>query len=104
MQPTKPVREFVFLGIALGTTGLTLLPFVLFRTAAFLPAGIGIQAGTFRSIYIGSLAITLTAALGAIICSAMRRDVWSALASFAPLAVLILFAYSLFGLALFDIR
>ena len=104
MQTTKPVRELVFLGLALGTTGLTFLPFVLFRAAAFLPVGIGIHAGTFKSIYTASLAVTFTAALGAFICSAMRQDVWSALAAFAPVAVLILFAYSLFGLALFDIR
>jgi hypothetical protein len=104
MQTTKPVREFVFLGLALGTTGFTLLPFVLFRAEAFLPVGVGIHAGTFKSIYTASLAITLIAALGALICSAMRRDIWSALVSFAPVAVLILFAYSLFGLALFDIR
>ena len=104
MQTTKPVREFVFLGIALGTTGFTLLPFVLFRAAAFLPVGIGIYAGTFKFIYIGGLAISLTAGLGALICSSMRLNVRSALVSFAPVAVLILFAYSLFGLALFDIR
>ncbi len=104
MQTTKSVREFVFLGLALGTTGFTLLPFVLFRAAAFLPVGIGIHAGTFKSIYTASLAITLTSALGALICSSMRRDVWSALVSFAPVAVLILFAYLLFGLALLDIR
>jgi hypothetical protein len=104
MQTTKPVSEFVFLGLALGTSGLTLIPFVLFRAAVFLPVGIGIHAGTFKLIYTASLAITLTAALGALICSAMRRDVWSALVSFAPVAMLIVFAYSLFGLALLDIR
>ena len=103
MQTIKPVREFVFLALALGTTGLTLLPFILFRAAAFLPVGVGIHASTYRSIYAASLAVTLTAALGALVCSAMRRDIWSALTSFAPVAVLILFAYSLFGLALFDI-
>ncbi len=102
MQTTKPVREFVFLGLALGTTGLTLLPFILFRAAVFLPIGVGIPASTYRCIYIGSLAVTIASVLSAFTCSAMRRDIWSALASMAPVAVLILFAYSLFGLALLD--
>ena len=103
MQTIKPIREFAFLGLALGMTGLTFLPFILFRAAVFLPEGIGIQASTYKIIYAASLAVTFTAALGSFTCSVMRRDVWSALASFAPVAVLILFAYSLFGLSLFDI-
>ena len=101
MKTTGPVREFVLLGLALGTTGLTFLPFILFKEAAFLPIGIGIQANTFKCIYFGSLAVTIAAALGALTYSAIRRDIWSALASFAPVAVLILFAYSVFGFALF---
>ena len=104
MQTTKPVREFVYLGLALGMTGLTLLPFILFKATFFIPEGVGIHASTYRSIFMASLAVTLTAALSALVCSAMRRDVLSALVSFAPIGMLILFAYSIFGLALLDVR
>ena len=50
MQTTKPVREFVYLGLALGMTGLTLLPFILFKATFFLPKGVGIHANTYKSI------------------------------------------------------